>query len=118
MAKFKFGKFETEIDATDVDFMEKYETEVKKYTDSAVKISENPPETDSAGLKLLCGIFFTFFDAMFGEDARQKMFGEKRSLKLCFEAFGALSDCIKNDDSALKTANRFIGNRAQRRANQ
>ena len=36
MAKFKFGKFETEIDATDVDFMEKYETEVKKYTDSAV----------------------------------------------------------------------------------
>lgn len=118
MAKFKFGKFETEIDGTDVDFTEEYDAALTVYRETVGALEQNPPAAKSEQLAALCNVFFVFFDSLFGDDTHEKMFGQRRSVAVCADAFMKLTDCIENDNGMQAKVNAFIGNRAQRRANQ
>lgn len=117
MTKFKFGKFETEIDATDVRFLKRYDAAAEKMQKAVAAADEK-----AAGLEAwrymdeLCSALFTFFDEVLGEGASSKLFGENRSVDMCADAVVKLKECATNYDSVVSKLNTLGGNRAQRRA--
>ena len=77
MSQWKFGNFETEIDFTDVDFLDRID-EGKQLMQEAeknvLKVGKN-----SDIIRSQCEVFYAFFDHVFGRDAREAMFEGKTS---------------------------------------
>lgn len=119
MSQWKFGNFETEIDFTDVDFLDRID-EGKQLMQEAenhvLKVGKN-----SDIIRSQCEVFYAFFDHVFGREARKAMFEGKTSLMLCVKASESLSefenleaDGIKKQYGKYEAQNR--GNRQHRRA--
>lgn len=116
MAKFKFGKFETEIDSTDVGFLKIYDTASERLGKAAAAADEKAASVAPwQYMDELCSALFAFFDEVLGEGASSKMFGEKRSVDLCADALSKLKECATNYDGVVSKLNTFGGNRAARR---
>ena len=115
MSLYKYGKFEIEIDQTDVAFVEKYESAAEAYEKemNAVRKDGKASEIFSA----MCNVFFDMFDQIFGEGTHKLMFGEKRSVDACANALGQLVSVMNDYTGTLNNISSITpGNRAQRRA--
>ena len=112
--KFKFGEFETELKLTDVTFVQKYEDGVNYYNDNIRKVRKDGRASEI--FSDICDVFFGCFDIIFGEGSHKKMFGEKKDVEMCADAFRELVDSMKQYDSIIsKISGEGISNRAQRR---
>lgn len=105
MAIFQFGKFKTEIDATDYTFQKTLETLYAKMEKQAAEIASEGKASEY--ISKYCKIVFLFFDGMFGNGTSDKMFGETRKNRACDDALFAFSTTIAKDmkqyrDSAKK----------------
>ncbi len=119
MAEFKFGNFEKEFDALDLDFQTKVEnlseemdTEIKKLKENAenIKMSEY--------LKGYCTAVFEFFEKLFDdENAANKMFGKSVNLGECDKAYLCFIEARNKayKEYQTKAAGALKLNRAQRR---
>lgn len=118
MAIFKFGNFETEIDTSDFDFMQKYEEAEKRAQEE-----ERDAKKDGAYSEIIEGqysVIFSFFDSVFGAGTSEMMFEGKKNIRLCNRAIGEFNDAVFSDASALAdeisaTATKYTGSREQRR---
>ena len=119
MSQWKFGNFETEIDFTDVDFLDRID-EGKQLMQEAeknvLKVGKN-----SDIIRSQCEVFYIFFDHVFGRDAREAMFEGKTSLMLCVKASESLSAFEHKEAERIgSTYGKYEvqnhGNRQQRRA--
>ena len=119
MSQWKFGNFETDIDFTDVDFLDRID-EGKQLMQEAeknvLKVGKN-----SDIIRSQCQCFYVFFDHVFGRDAREAMFEGKTSLMLCVKASESLSafenqEADRIDSMYGKYEVQNHGNRKQRRA--
>lgn len=117
MSQFKFGEFETEVDVTDVNFVEKYEDAAEQYNKKIGKIQKDGKASEQ--MKAMCGVFFETFDMIFGEGTHRKMFGDRLSVDLCVQGFKQLVDLMRDYSKTLEkmeTAPLAPVNRQQRRA--
>lgn len=89
MSLWKFGNFETEIDFTDADFLDRLD-EAKRNMNLQLN---KAPKTGKASdiVRAQCACFYAFFDTLFGRGAGDKIFEGKNSLERCFEAAEALN---------------------------
>ncbi len=118
MSQWKFGNFETEIDFTDVDFLDRID-EGKQLMQEAenhvLKVGKN-----SDIIRSHCEVFYAFFDHVFGRDAREAMFEGKTNLMLCVKASESLSAFEKQEANRIDSMYKKYevknhGNRQQRR---
>lgn len=113
--KFKFGEFEADLRVTDVSFVEKYEDGVSYYNANITKVRKDGKASEI--FSEICDVFFRTFDIIFGEDTHKKMFGGKKDVELCADAFRELVDGMKRYDGVIsKLSGTGTMNRAQRRA--
>lgn len=119
MSQWKFGNFETEIDFTDIDFLGRIDEGkqlMQEAEQNVLKVGKN-----SDIIRSHCEVFYTFFDYVFGRDAREAMFEGKTSLMLCVKASESLSEFEKQEANRIdsmygKYKVQNHGNRQQRRA--
>lgn len=114
MSKFTFGKYETEIDVTDVAFVEKYEDVADQYNKDIKNVPKDGKVSEQ--MRAMCEVFFTAFDSLFGEGTSKKMFGDKLSVDLCVQAFKQLVELMKDYSNTIEKMQIAPVNRAQRRA--
>ncbi len=120
MTKFAFGDFEAEIDAMDMDFAEKYENAADALNKGYAKVPKDGKMSEI--IKQNAQLVFAFFDAVFGEGAAKKVFGDKVNMRVCNEALLLLAKAYMQDrDESNNFVNTqikelFPTNRAQRRA--
>ena len=103
------------LDMTDVETAERYEEAAERL----MKKGEATPKDgkQSAILRYLCEAYDTFFDGVFGEGAAAKLFGGRLSVSEKEDAYMALLDCVNAQREARnEKRNRYLPNRAQRRA--
>ena len=123
--KFKFGDFEAEIDAVDLDFETRFEECYQKMVSDIGKIA--PDGMRSGRILKYCTSVFCFFNDLFGDGADKKIFGEKTNMRVCDSALETLSICIsksieeyeKESKEGMDRVSSAFGvkqNRAQRRA--
>lgn len=115
MSQWKFNDFETEIDFTDADFLEKFENCYQKLLED----SKTVPKVGktSAIIRYQCEILDAFFDSVFGIGASKKMFGEKKSLDLRMQAADLLYETNNKERNRYNTiTNKYRPNRKQRRS--
>lgn len=86
---------EFDIDFTDADFIERYETKYKEIEKQIQELSENKPVSPAEGIRQECKIIKDFLDYVVGEGTSEKLFKGKDSLNLCVKAF---EDIIDNVD--------------------
>lgn len=65
MATFKFGNFETEIDTSNFDFMQTFETRCMETATEVGKVSQEGKRSET--IEAISDIYFAFFDTPFGE---------------------------------------------------
>ena len=102
MSVYKFGNFETEIDATDVEYLKRYEAAKAEYHNMANAIPEGK---ESERMEYLCNAFFAFFDRVLGEGAHKQMFGNVMSGQLCVKALYTLIEVAKESNESMQTIN-------------
>lgn len=118
MSLFKFGDLETEIDFTDVDFLENLDEAKKRLQEEARDVPKTGKTADI--IRAQCQCYFNFFDSVIEEKAHEKMFQGKTSLRLCLDA---VDDLLAYEQSEAKSLNAKYekynvqqhGNRQQRR---
>lgn len=118
MSKFKFGGFETEIDAADYDFTTRYEQCCLRTDEKCKAIGKDGMASEY--ILAYCRIVFDFFNELFGEGTAGKMFGDKTNLRVCDNALVAIAETMKADVSDLASESKanlskITGNRQQRR---
>lgn len=94
---------EFDIDCTDADFIEKYQTkynEVKK----DIEDLENKKDEISAveGIRQECKIIKDFLDYVLGEGASEKIFKGKDSLKQCVTAFEDIINGVEEQHQEMQ----------------
>lgn len=119
MATFKFGNFETEIDTSDFDFMQAFETHAEETVTAIGKINQEGKRSEA--IKTISNLHFAFFDALFGEGTSEQLFDGRVNMRLCDQAMSALGDAIIEDqkaysDETAAIASKYAGNRQARRA--
>ena len=90
--KFKFGEFEAEIDAVDLDFEKRLEECSQSMAEENEKIE--PDGLRSERIIKYCTSVFRFFNGLFGEGTDKKMFGDKTNMRECDAAIETLSLCV------------------------
>lgn len=114
MSQWKFNNFETDIDFTDVDFMEKFETAYDEMLKNNDKIPKVGKTTDI--FKAQISVFDKFFRAVFGNESAEKMFLGKNSVGMRIEACNSLYDAYVQSENRYKSIIRkYAPNRQQRR---
>ena len=102
MSQWKFNDFETDIDFTDADFMEKFEDSYQKM----VEESEKAPKK----------VFNDFYDRLFGNGTSGKMFLGKNSMDMRVKAANSLFDLRNSEQSRYNSmVNKYTPNRKARR---
>lgn len=118
MAVFKFGNFEADIDTSDYEFMQKFET-------YSIKLGKDEEKVDKTGMRSeairqICALTFQYFNDLFGEGTDRLLFGSATNLRMCDQAIFALASAIEEDKKAYDMevkagVSKYSGNRAQRR---
>lgn len=114
MSQWKFNDFETDIDFTDADFMEKFEN---AYTDMQKNIDHTPKTGKvSEMIRAQCEVFDIFFGKVFGEESVNKMFLGKKSVEMRIDACNSLYDFRNLENNRYSTLmSKYKPNRQQRR---
>ena len=118
MTIFKFGQFETEIDTSDFEFMEKFETKSIELYAATNKVQKEGRRSEI--IKKMCELGFAYFDDLFGAGTAQLLFEGKINMRLCDGAMYALAEAIAEDqriynDEVKAEMSKYTGNRQQRR---
>ncbi|MBQ8825628.1 MAG: hypothetical protein IJ007_00865 [Oscillospiraceae bacterium] len=115
MATYKFGNYETEVDVTDLEFIEKYEKYTDYYNEEVMKLTANMRVSEQ--MRYMAKVFKNVFDGIFGDGATDKMFGGKINLELYIRAFNQLIELFSEFNKTLEafTATVHKPNREQRR---
>ena len=94
---------ELECDVLDVTTLKA----IKQGSEMVANINKEiaPIQDEIEQIEAMCHIIFDFFNHIFGEGTSEKLFGDKVSLTLCMDAF----------ESFMKRAEKYKGNRSQRR---
>lgn len=114
--KYQIGKFEAEIDATDADFLERYEAAVEKYNEDVAKMPKDGKMSEQ--MRCVCDIVNRTMDGIFGEGASDKMFGGAQSAGKHIEAFAELVRVMNDMEYVNGLAEKMgaqLPNREQRR---
>ncbi len=117
MSRWKFGKFEAEVDFTDADFMDALEEAQKELADRSMEIPKGGKKSDI--IRAQVGCFAQFFDHIFGPGTSEKMYEGRASLELAiqsaesFSRFGEQEGRRMDDSYSKYYVNR---NRQQRRS--
>lgn len=114
-AKWKYNEIEFNADFEDVDFLESYSKAMYELSDNCKNMPKDGRDMDR--IKELCTCYQRFFDSVFGEGTAQKLFKNKRNLRLYEEAFISLVNMNEkaNEEMTLRRMSLQPKNRAQRR---
>lgn len=115
MSQWKFNDFETDIDFTDADFMERFENSYE----NMMKHIDDVPKTGKVSevIRSQCKVFDTFFEDVFGEGATEKLFLGKTSVETRIEACNSLYDFRSKEQQRFsEMSNKYRPNRQQRRS--
>ena len=117
MSRWKFGKFEAEVDFTDADFMDALEEAPQELADRSMEVPRVGKKSDI--IRAQVGCFAQFFDHVFGPGTSEKMYEGRASLELAiqsaesFSRFGEQEGRRMDDSYSKYSVNR---NRQQRRS--
>lgn len=114
MSQWKFNDFETDVDFTDADFMEKFENAYEEM----MKNIDNTPKTGkvSEAIRAQIEVFDKFFSHVFGKDAIKKLFLGKASVEMRIEACNSLYDFRNKENQRYNSmVTKYRPNRQQRR---
>lgn len=100
MSLYKVLGVEVEMDFLDADFVEKFENSYEKMERDAKNI--DPTMKTSDKIRKQCDIMKRFIVEVFGEDAHQKMIGEKQSIALYVQASSDIYDARIQEDIRYK----------------
>lgn len=114
MSQWRFNDFETEIDFTDADFMEKFEN---AYEDMMRNIDRTPKTGKvSEVIRGQIAVFDKFFSSVFGKSSIEKLFIGKASVEMRVEACNSLYEFRNRENQRYQTiSNKYRPNRQQRR---
>lgn len=114
MSQWKFNNFETDVDFTDADFMEKFEN---AYEEMMQNIDKTPKTGKvSEAIRAQIEVFDKFFAHVFGKDAIEKLFLGKASVELRIDACNSLYDFRNKEKMRYNSiVNKYRPNRQQRR---
>lgn len=119
MSRWKFGKFEAEVDFTDADFMDALEEAQEQLVIQSKETPKVGKKSDIIRAQVDC--FAQFFDHIFGPGTSEKMYEGRVSLELAiqsaesFSRFGEQEGRRMDDSYSKYYVNR---NRQQRRSGQ
>lgn len=114
MSQWKFNNFETDVDFTDADFMEKFEN---AYEEMMQNIDKTPKTGKvSETIRAQIEVFDKFFAHVFSKDAIEKLFLGKASVELRIDACNSLYDFRNKENTRYNSiVNKYRPNRQQRR---
>lgn len=119
MSLWKFGSFETEVDFTDADFLDRLEEAEKELDRRLARV----PKVGKIGdiVRSQCECFYAYFDTLFWPGAGNEIFEGKNSIALCIKAAESMTDCMnmqykENEGVNEKYHVQNHGNRQQRRS--
>ena len=85
MSQWVYNEQAFEMDLTDADFAEKYQSAFETLATEEEKLPKDGRLSDI--IRANCNIYYNLFDNIFGEGSGQKIFGGKHSVELCEEVF-------------------------------
>lgn len=97
MSQWEFNNFETEIDFTDADFMEKFEGCYEKMAEESEKVPKVGKVSEIT--RAQCKVFDDFYDRLFGNGTSGKMFLGKNSMDMRVKAANSLFDLRNSEQS-------------------
>ena len=105
---------ELECDVLDVATLKTIKKESERVANVEKEIA--PIQDEIEQIEAMCHIIFDFFNHIFGEGTAKKLFGDKVSLALCMDAFESfMKQKAEQEESFQKRAEKYSGNRSQRR---
>lgn len=114
MSQWKFNNFETNIDFTDADFMEKFEDCYGKMLEESEKVPKVGKVSEIT--RSQCKVFDNFYDRLFGNGTSKKMFLGKNSMDMRVQAANSLFDFRNCEQSRYNgMVNKYMPNRKSRR---
>lgn len=114
MSQWKFNNFETDIDFTDADFMEKFEGCYEKMVEESEKVPKVGKVSEIT--RAQCKAFNDFYDRLFGDGTSEKMFLGKNSMDMRVKAANSLFDLRNSEQSRYNSmVNKYTPNRKARR---
>ena len=109
------------INGVDLDFnIYDYET-ASRYESGLTRIQSETTKSESLAetIKAQCGLVFDFFDEVFGPGTAEQVFQGKYDFKTCTIALGDVINAAKAQQQEYSALlNRYVPNRAVRRANK
>lgn len=119
MSIWRFGKFETEVDFTDADFMDSLETAQEQLAIQSKDTLKVGKKSDIIRSQVEC--FAQFFNTLFGPGTSEKLYQGKTSLELAIQSAEAFSKFGEQEGRRMDNSySRYYvnGNRQQRRSSQ
>lgn len=117
MSQWKFNDFETDIDFTDADFMEKFEDCYEKMVEESEKVPKVGKISEIT--RAQCKVFDDFYDRLFGGGASKAMFLGKSSMDMRVKAANSLFDFRNSEQSRYNSMiNKYSPNRKARRGDK
>ena len=90
---------EFEFDTLDFVQFETYERELLKLQSQMEKLKTKKMAKASDYIKTVCTVCFNFFEAVLGDDASNKIFGESVNLRECLDAVGEFAGQVKDQQT-------------------
>ena len=113
MEKWTHNGHEFDFDPMDYEDAVRYEAAVKRFQESSDALDEHAPLGES--ILKGCEIYKAFFDSMFGEGTYKSLFGEKKNIRACDEAFISLVSYVRAaGDAIFDQRVKFMGKYAPR----
>ena len=112
--KWKYNEIELDADFEDIDFLESYSKAMYQLSDDCKYMPKDGSDMDR--IKQLCTCYHEFFNNVFGDGTSQRLFKNKRNLRLYEEAFISLVNMNEkvNEEMTLRRVSLQPKNRAQR----
>ena len=104
---WRYNNFECDLDFTDADFMERFENAYFNMVNQQKKTPKTG--TSSEISRAWCQTFFEFVESAFGPGTKEKMFGNRVSVRLCVEVSEQLhSEYIRQKHEMNEIKNKYI----------
>lgn len=102
MQKFvKMGENELYVNFLDVDFKEKYNTEIEKFSENLQTIDEDLTD-ELESMKLMASYAKVFFDSVWEDGTFEKIFEGRKDLDEIFRALNEISEMQDNQEMAFE----------------
>lgn len=113
---FRYNGQEYAFDIADAEDADKFEKAVENLQSADVKREHDGRLSET--IISQCNILRVFFDDVFGENAGEKICGEKNNLSVCMDAYKSFLEYVKEQKRGITNVTNTFGqysNRAQRR---